>query len=131
MSILAKTGTELVATMLADDWSMEYAFEDIEIEHEGVFFGSFSGTAELVLNDPADRDFYVKTVALSGVMRERERIGGYGLTILKRKPTALLLRRPAKDDRTFAAHLFRRIEDALYASEDAREKWLSEVEDVS
>lgn len=114
---------------LADGWSVEYPFEDLEIREDGVFFGSFNGTAELALNDPADRDFFVKTIAIQGVKRERQSIGGYGLTIAKRIPSVLLLRRPATDDRTFTAHLFRRLEATLYASEHAKEHFAAELED--
>lgn len=113
----------------ADGWSTEYQFEDLEIREDGVFFGSFNGTAELALNDPADRDFYVKTIAIQGVKRERQSIGGYGLTIPKRIPSVMLLRRPATDDRTFTAHLFRRLEATLYDSEHAKEYFAAELGD--
>ncbi|TRD03825.1 hypothetical protein FJV76_14415 [Mesorhizobium sp. WSM4303] len=112
----------------ADSWSIEYEFEDLEICEDGVFFGSFNGTAELALNDPRDGDFYVKSIAIQGVKRERQTIGGYGLTIPKRIEDVMLLRRPAPDNQSFAAHLFRRLESTLYASEHAREQFASELE---
>jgi hypothetical protein len=115
---------------ISDDFSIEYAFEDFEIVEDGISFGSFYGTAELALNDPADGDFYVKHLAVNGVMRERERVGGYGLSNMKRKDVPLLLPMPAKDDWTFKAHLFRKLEKALYASLDAAEKFASELEDA-
>lgn len=114
----------------ADSWSMHYAFEDIEIEEDGIHFGSFFGLAELALNDPADGDFYVKFLTVNGVKRERETRGGYGLTIRKTTEVVLCLTRPAKDDRTFKAHLFRKLETALYASRDAQERFAHELEDA-
>ncbi len=115
---------------IPDDFSIEYEFEDIEIEEDGISFGSFYGTAELALNDPGNGDFYVKHLAINGVKRERERVGGYGLTILKRTDVAMLLTMPAKDCQTFKAHLFRKIEAALYVNREAGELWASEMEDV-
>lgn len=112
----------------ADNWSTEYQFEEIEIEEDGIHFGSFWGTAELVLNDPRDGDFIVKHIAISGQKRERETRGGYGLSIMKRTDAVLLIRRPANDDRTFKAHLFRAIEKALYADKGAQERFASEME---
>lgn len=116
------------AAKVADSWSTEFEFEDIEIEEDGVHFGSFWGTAELALNDPRDGDFYVKHIAVNGQKRERRSIYGYGLTIPKRTDAVLLLPMPAKDDRTFKAHLFRKIETALYASREAQEHFASELE---
>lgn len=115
---------------VSDDFSIEYEFEDIEIEEDGIYFGSFWGTAELALNDPRDSDFYVKHIAISGQKRERQTLKGYSLTIMKRTDAVLLLALPAKDDRTFKAHLFRRIEAALYASSDAAEWFQNEVENA-
>lgn len=112
----------------ADSWSTEYQFEEIEIEEDGIHFGSFWGTAELAINDPRDRDFYVKHIAINGQKRERQMRGGYELSIMKRTDAVLLIRRPANDDRTFTAHLFRKIEKALYASRDAQERFASEME---
>ena len=117
-----------MATTPGDNWSMEYQFEQIEIEEDGIHFGSFDGTAELALNDPRDRDFFVKHIAISGQKRERQTLKGYSLTIMKRTDAVLLIRRPANDDRTFKAHLFRAIEKALYASQDAQERFASEME---
>lgn len=122
------TASSMARTLAPSGWSTEFAFEEIEIEEEGIHFGSFWGTAELAVNDPRDGDFYVKTLAISGQKRERERIGGYSLSIMKRTPAVLLMRRPAGDDRTFQAHLFRKIEAALYASEEAREWFAGEIE---
>lgn len=113
-----------------DSWSMSYEFEQIEIEEDGIQFGCFSGIAELGINDPRDRDFYVKCLAIEGTKRERQTLNGYGLSIMKRTDAVLLIRRPASDDRTFKAHLFRAIETALYASEHARETFQSELEDA-
>jgi hypothetical protein len=119
MTILARIPTDL---------RLDYEFEDLEIVVDGIHFGSFSGTAELVLNDPRDGDFYVNHLAIEGQKRERQTLKGYALTIRKRTDAVLLLRWPAKDDQTFQAHLFRHIEAALYASEDAAERFTSELE---
>lgn len=113
---------------VSDDFSIEYEFEDIEIEEDGISFGSFYGTAELAMNDIRDADFYVKHLAVNGVKREREYRGGYGLSIMKRTDVVMHLTKPAKDCQTFQAHLFRKIEAALYASSDAAERFQSEVE---
>lgn len=115
---------------ISDDWSVEYTFEDIEIEEAGIHFGSFWGTAELALNDPRDRDFYVKHIAINGVKREREYRGGYGFSVMKRTDVVMLLPMPAKDEQAFKAHMFRKIEAALYASRDAQERFASEMEDA-
>lgn len=120
--------TPAAASMATTEWSMEFDFEEIEIEEDGIHFGSFWGTAELALNDPANRDFYVKHIAINGQKRERQMRGGYELSFIKRTNAVLLLPRPAKDDRTFKAHLFRAIEKALYASSEAAERFAREME---
>lgn len=114
---------------IADDWSAEFEFEDIEISEDGIHFGSFWGTAELALNDPRDRDFFVKHIAVNGTMRQRQFRGGYELSIMKRVDAVMQIPRPAPDDRTFRGHLFRKIADALYASPEAQEHFQSEMED--
>jgi hypothetical protein len=113
-----------------DDFSIEYEFDDIEIVEDGVSFGSFNGLAELVLNDHEYGDFYVKHIAIDGAKRERQVVKGYALSIMKRTDAMLLLRMPAKDDQTFTAHLFRKIEAALYASRDAQERFANEMENA-
>ena len=115
---------------ITDSWSVEYQFEDIEIVEDGIHFGSFWGTAELALNDPRDGDFVVKHIAINGQKRERQTLKGYSLSVMKRTDVVLLLTLPAKDCQTFKAHLFRKIEAALYASEDAKERFASELEAV-
>lgn len=113
---------------IADSHSLQFEFEELEIEEGGVFFGYLFGTAELALNDARHGDFYVAHIALRGdrfiaqpsALRpdRRQRVPGY-----------LALTPPAKDCRTFAAHLFRAIETALYASEAAAAAWAAEMED--
>lgn len=115
---------------IPDDWSTEYSFEDLEIVVDGIHFGSFCGVAELALNDPQDGSFYVKSLAINGQKRERQTLKGYSLSIMKRTDAVLLIRWPAKDDQSFRAHLFRRIEEALYASRDAQERFASELENA-
>lgn len=119
-----------IAAKIADGFSIEYAFEDYEIEEDGISFGSFYGTAELALNDPADSDFYVKHIAVNGVKREREFRSSYGLSIRKRTDVVMHLTRPAKDCQTFQAHLFRKLEAALYASSHTAETFAAELEDA-
>jgi hypothetical protein len=72
----------------------------------------------------------VRHIAINGQKRERQTRGGYGLSIMRRTDAVLLIRRPANDDRTLKAHLFRAIEKALYASQDAQEQFASEMEDA-
>lgn len=115
---------------IADDWSVEYQFEDLEIEEDGISFGSFWGTAELALNDPQDGTFFVKHIAVNGQKRERQTLKGYSLTIMKRTDAVLLLTWPAQDSTTFKARLFRKLEAALYASRDAAERFAHELEDA-
>lgn len=112
---------------IADSHSITFVFEEIEIEHDGLFFGSFWGTAELVLNDPANGDFFVRHIILRGdrfvSMPSALRPGRRS-----RVPGFMALTRPAKDDRTLIAHLFRAIETAIYANETAAATWANEME---
>jgi hypothetical protein len=78
--------------------------------------------------DPRDGDFYVKHIAINGQKRERQTLKGYSLSIMKRTDAVLLLPWPATDATTFKARLFRKIEAALYASQDARERFAGELE---
>ncbi len=117
----------LLRQTIADSHSVNHEFEDLEIEIDGLFFGNFWGTAELALNDPANGDFYVKHIVLRGDRFERNPIQ-FGLRIRKRVPGFMALTRPSKDDTTFAAHLFRHIEQAIYADETADAAWAGEME---
>lgn len=112
---------------LADSHSITHTFEELEIEQDGLFFGSFWGTAELALNDPANGDFFVRHIVLRGDRFERNQIK-FGLRIRKRVPGFMALTRPAKDDSTFQAHLFRAIEARLYEDETAQAAWANEME---
>lgn len=117
------------APILCDQHSIEYEFEDLEIEIDGLFIGSFYGKAELALNDPQDGDFYVKSIALRGRRRER-RYRPYGLMIWHWKDSWDHLPRPARDDRTFKAHLFRALEARIYEDDVAKAAWAEELEDA-
>ncbi|RUU80483.1 hypothetical protein [Mesorhizobium sp. M7A.F.Ca.MR.362.00.0.0] len=112
---------------LADSHSINHTFEELEIEQDGLFFGSFWGTAELALNDPANGDFFVRHIVLRGdrfvSMPSALRPGRKA-----RVPGFMALTRPAKDDSTFQAHLFRAIELAIYADETAQAAWANEME---
>ncbi|MBZ9873115.1 hypothetical protein LB542_19900 [Mesorhizobium sp. BR1-1-9] len=114
---------------IADSHSIQHEFEELEIEEEGLFLGSFWGSAELALNDPANGDFYVKHIVLKGDRYDRQGVR-FGLRIRKRVPGFMALPMPAKDDQTFKAHLFRAIEARLYEDETAQAAWLNEIEDA-
>lgn len=114
-------------TTISDQHSIEYEFECLEIEVDGLIFAEVNGVAELALNDPRDGDFYVKHIVLTG--DRREKIGPL-MTLKRRKPSKLHLYRPNREMRTFTAHLFRAIEEALYAHEPAIEAWQAELEDA-
>lgn len=129
MTIPLRTDRDLAMAKVADNWSTEFTFEDIEISEDGVHFGSFWGTAELALNDPRDRDFVVRHISVNGQKRERQTLNGYSLSVMKRVEAVMQLPRPAPDDRTFRGHLFRKIADALYASREAAEHFANELED--
>ncbi len=112
---------------IADSHSVNHEFEELEIEQDGLFFGSFWGTAELALNDPANGDFFVKHIILRG---DRFTAAPSALRPGRRArvPGFMALTRPAKDDRTFNAHLFRAIEARLYDDETAQAAWANEME---
>jgi hypothetical protein len=114
---------------LADSHSLNFEFEELEIEDDGLVFGSFWGLAELALNDPANGDFFVKHIVLRG-----DRISAQPSALRPgrkvRAPGFMALPRPASDDRTFKAHLFRKIELALYRDEVAAAAWANELEDA-
>lgn len=110
--------------------SVEYEFEDIEIEIDGLFFGSFNGTAELVPNGTDDDLFCVKHIALKG-RRRRQAYRPYGFRYWDYRDSYEALPRPASDDRTFKAHLFRALEARIYEDEVAKAVWTSELEDAA
>lgn len=110
-----------------DDFSINHEFEELEIEEDGLFFGSFWGTAELALNDPANGVFFVKHIVLRGDRFDKHALR-FGLQIRKRIPGFMALTRPAKDDRTFKAHLFRALESRLYEDETAKAAWADQME---
>ncbi len=113
--------------LMADSHSINHEFEELEIEQDGLFFGSFWGTAELALNDPANGDFFVKHIVLRG-----DRIVSLPSALRPgrraRVPGFMALPRPAKDNQTFNAHLFRAIEARLYEDETAQAAWANEME---
>jgi hypothetical protein len=114
---------------ISDSHSINHTFEELEVEEAGLFLGSFWGHAELALNDPADGDFYVKHIVLRGD-RDVSMPSALRPDRRKRVPGFIALPRPAKDSMTFAAHLFRKIEAALYADEVAQAAWQQELEDA-
>lgn len=110
-----------------DDFSINHEFEELEIEEDGLFFGSFWGMAELALNDARDGDFFVKHIVLRG-----DRFNAAPSALRpgrkQRAPGFMALTRPAKDDRTFKAHLFRALETRLYEDETAKAAWADQME---
>lgn len=111
-------------TALSDSHSIEFAFECLDIEVDGLMFAEVSGSAELALNDPRDGDFYVKHIVLNG--DRYRKIGPYA-TIKKRDPSKIHLWR-VNESRTFQSHLFRAIEAALYRYQPALDAWQAELE---
>lgn len=111
---------------LSDQHSIEFEFENLDIAVEGLIFTEVSGVAELAAND--DDDFYVKHITLQGTRR----LGGImPFSCLPRPaPSKQNLYRPNREMRTFTAHLFRAIEEALYAHQPAAEAWAAEKEDA-
>lgn len=106
---------------VADSWSCEYEFEELEIEIDGISVGSFSGTAELAV-DPG-YTFYVKAISLNGSQYERQPGSFFRRPVSKK----VHLARPAGVPSTLSEHLFVAIAAALDC-EDAREFFLSERE---
>lgn len=117
----------LTASGIADDHSIEFEFDALDIEVDGLIFAEVNGIAELALNDPRDGDFYVKHIVLTG--DRREKIGPL-MTLKRRKPSKLHLYRPNREMRTFQAHLFRAIEEAIYVYQPAKDAWQAELEDA-
>lgn len=107
---------------IADNWTCEYDFSELEIVLNEISFGSFSGTAELALNDARYGDFYVSHIVVNGTKRVRRP----GSILTRRTDAKLHLPRPSTDSNTFAAHLFRAISAALYADEHAAEFFTAE-----
>lgn len=81
----------LAHPLVADDWSTEYEFSEMEIRLSGITLdGGFYGTATLALNNPDDRDFYVKSIAVKGHTKEPF-WRSYGYRDSRRMETVLLL----------------------------------------
>ncbi len=114
--------------MISDQHTLEYEFDCLDIEVDGLRFAEVSGVAELAVNDHSDGSFYVKHITLRG---ERQVKIGPLLTLNRWEKSRTQLYRPSNDCRTFSAHLFRAIETALYRSRDAQEAWNSELEDAA
>lgn len=117
-------------TALCDQHSIEYEFEDLEIEIDGLFVGSFWGKAELAMNDARHGDFYVKHIALKGRRREKT-YRPWGLMVWRYNDSWEAIPRPADSAQTFKAYLFRAIEARIYEDEAARAAWQSELEDAA
>lgn len=113
-----------IPDIISDDWFCVYDFEQLDIEIDGLQFGDFSGSADLALNDPQDGSFYVKHITINGTRGYRLSPGG----VRWPESGVLALPLPARDDRTFKAHLFRALETALYESKGASEFFQREME---
>ena len=92
---------------IADSWSCEYEFEELEIEIDGISVGSFSGTAELAV-DPG-YTFYVKAITLNGTRYEHQR----GWFARRAVSTKVHLTKPDGKPSTFSEHLFAALAERL------------------
>lgn len=101
-------------------FAISYDFDCLEIEIDGIRVGWFAGTAVL---EEDGSDFYVSRISLQGEKVENRP----GSLIFKKRTTHMVpLPKPAfDDDDTFEQKLYGRIEEALYASDHARE-WFAE-----
>lgn len=111
---------------ISDQHSITYHFEDVRPTIGGVRLDNgFFGAAELSA-DPG-YTFYVRSIVLNGTVPDKlarpTLFGGR-----PRKSVVAVLTRPAKDDTSPEAVLFRLIEDAIYEDSDAAEVWQAEVE---
>lgn len=100
---------------LPDHHSIEFEFENLDIEVDGLKFAEVTGTAEL-MNDDAYL-FFVNHIVLNG------RRHATGWRKWHTVPGILHLPRPAAGDTSPKARLFQMIEAALYDYEPAIEKW--------
>lgn len=112
---------------LSDQHSIDFTFEDLEVEVDGVFFGYFNGVAELAVNAPNEDEFYVKQINVAGVVKVK-RWRSYGYSYYDRNEAMLTLDRPQASDTSFKAELFRKLEAAIERDTDAQEAWAAEVE---
>lgn len=112
---------------LSDHHSIDFTFEDLEIEVDGVFFGYFNGAAELAVNAPDEYEFYVKEINVAGITKVK-RWRSYGYSYYDRNEAVLTLDRPQSSDTSFKAELFRKLEAAINSDPDAQEAWAAEVE---
>ena len=108
---------------LADSHSIEYRFEDLAIEVDGVRIDTgICGTAVLV-SDPG-YEFFVASVALDGTTFEP--FPKPGRISRDRISAVLRLDRPADGDTSDNAALFRIVRDAIENSPEALERWRNE-----
>ena len=107
---------------ISDQHSIEFDFECLDIEVEGLRFAEVSGTAELAVNDHDDGSFYVKHIVLNGTRKHS--------FSTRWEPSKQHIYRAGPEQRTFTAHLFRAIETALYSYRPAEEAWRSELENA-
>lgn len=112
---------------LSDQHRIDFTFEDLEIEVDGVFFGYFDGVAELAVNAPDEEEFYVKQINVAGAVKVK-RWRSYGYSYYDRNEGMLTLDRPQASDTSFKAGLFRKLEAAINSDPDAQEAWAAEVE---
>ncbi len=106
--------------MMSDQHVLEFEFECLDIEVEGLRFAEVSGVADLAVNDHDDGSFYVKHITLHG-----DRKHAFST---RYAPSKQQLYRPNDEMRTFTAHLFRAIEMALYSYRPAIDAWHGELE---
>jgi len=113
------------------EFSCEYQFEELEIEVNGVFFGCFNGTAELV-EDSGYGTFWVKAICLDG-QKETNKPSVLRPWRKERESASIALDRPAYGQRpdTLSEHLFDALEKALYRSDAASEFFHAQFAEVA
>lgn len=109
---------------ISDQHSTDYEFADLQIEVGGVRLDSYIyGSAELA-SDPG-YSFYVKSITLPGSTLEP--FPKPGRLSRDRIEASVTIKRPAPDDMTPYAVLFRLLEAAIYSDRAASEAWADET----
>lgn len=121
----------LAHPLVADGFSEEWTFDEMEIEVDGMFIdGGFSGTAVLALNNPSDRDFYVRRILVAAHLKERW-VRSSGFLDSRRRETILRLdpvdlKANPDPDMTW---LFEKLRTAIEADEGAAEWFRQQLGD--
>lgn len=104
-----------------------YRFEELEIQLDGIFFGCFTGYAEL--EPDGYESFYVKAISLDGV-KETDAPSPLRPWRKLRVPSHLELKRHSHNYHacTLNEFLFEALEKAVYADPKAKEFYQNELE---